>query len=218
MTFPDMKSYNEAFNKTVAEIQHGIGQTMVTLGQQALSKIKDRIRETGKDADDTSFHSPKYAGYSEKDMLVGCKSMNVSVCKSFFGKQKNKELKWVTLGGNRYEQFLSASAGGNTDLKRLAVLEGGYKKFRELHGRRTDIVNFSFYNNMWDDIAVVSGPSDHQNGTVIIGARQDIEKKKLSGLTKRFGDILDLSTSEIDELKSDFGLKVLNVFKEHNLA
>lgn len=201
MTFPDMKSYNEAFNKTVAEIQHGIGQTMVTLGNNAFTLLKKRVTETGKDANGVA-----YKPYSTKPMLANCSSMTTEGCnKIASSKPKRKELSWVTL------------KRGDRNI-RLFELKGGYKQFRELQNRRTDIVNFSFYNDMWNDIGIISGPSDHQNGTVIIGAKQEEQKKKLEGNTARRGDILDLSTSEIDELKSDFGLKVLNVFKEHNLA
>ena len=47
---------------------------------------------------------------------------------------------WVTLGGNRYSQMLSASAGGSIDLKRLAILKGGYKKLRALWGFRLSLL------------------------------------------------------------------------------
>jgi hypothetical protein len=70
---------------------------------------------------------------------------------------------------------------------------------------------------MWNDINIVSKATDHQTGTVILGAKQDIEKKKLAGNTKRRGDILDLNEKEIDELKKTYGLSVLQIFKENGL-
>ena len=70
---------------------------------------------------------------------------------------------------------------------------------------------------MWSDISVISNNSDHTKGVVIIGAKKDEEKKKLSGNTQRKGDILDLSIKEQDELMKRFNLETLNIFKENGL-
>ncbi len=133
-------------------------------------------------------------------MLIGSKSMNSSVANSVFGKKKNKDLKWVTIGD-----------------KHLAVLEGGYKKYRELHGRQTDHVDFSFNNSMWNDINIISNSSDHSNGMVIIGAKEEKQKDKLAGNTARRGDILDLSKAEIEDIKAAYKLEVLKVLKSNGL-
>jgi hypothetical protein len=106
---------------------------------------------------------------------------------------------------------------------RLFVLPGGYKQFRELHGRRTDITNFSFYNDMWnnilvtkrDDPGLLSTDAQHKKGMAIIGARDDAQKKKIAGNTKRRGDILDLSISEVEYLAQTHKLSSLNVYKSN---
>lgn len=199
MTLPE---YNRRLEQTSWDIQNRIGETIVELGTEALTLIKKRVQETGKNAEGNDFPP-----YSQKSMLVGCKSMNDDVCKSFFGKEKNKQLSWVTLDriNNKGKKI------------RLAVLEGGYKKFREMHNRRTDIVNFTFYNDMWSDIKIVSKKTEHNTGTVVIGAEKEEEKKKLEGNTKRKGTILDLSDSEIEELKHDFKLKTLYIIRNNGI-
>jgi len=84
-------------------------------------------------------------------------------------------------------------------------------------GRPTDKVDFSVSGRMWANITVISNTSNHRAGLAIIGAKDEPEKKKLAGNTKRKGDILDLSQKEQDELKADFNLQVLNIFRENGL-
>lgn len=192
MTFPEL---DKKYDNIVRDLATARGQMMVDLGVSALMMIKKRVQETGTDA-----KGSKYRPYSTKAMLVGCKGMNVAVCKSFFGKEKNKEHQWRTVNG-----------------RHLAILPGGYKQFREMHGRQTSHVDFSFSNSMWNDINVISNSGQHQQGIAVIGARQDIEKKKLAGNTERRGDILDLSQKEIDQLKTQYNLQVLQIFRNNGL-
>lgn len=203
---------DKAYTATLKDLQSN--NIMASVGVSGLSLLRDRIQKTGIDA-----KGNKFKAYSTKDMLIGKSSFpKKSVQIEVFGsKEKRKNLEWVTLGGNRFAQFLEVSAGGDNGLKRLAVLKGGYKKWRELMGAQTDHVDFSVSNNMWNDINLISSNADHQKGIAIIGAKQDIEKKKLAGNTKRKGDILDLSKKEIDELMLLYNLRTLNVFKENGL-
>jgi cupin superfamily acireductone dioxygenase involved in methionine salvage len=66
---------------------------------------------------------------------------------------------------------------------------------------------------MWQDINVIKST----NNSVTIGAKEELNKAKLAGNTKRRTDILDLNQKEIDELKKTYGLSVLNIFKENGL-
>jgi hypothetical protein len=214
-----LEEYNERFKEALRKVETDLGKTMVKIGQTALVRIKQRVIEEGKDAKGGGFPP-----YSTKPMLVGAKSFRKKDSQKFFGKDKNKLHRWVTLGGNRFEQFLEASAGGSGDIKRLAVLEGGYRELREIslgrgHG---DKVNFSFTNSMWGDIHIVSNSSDHDNGVVIIGALRQEEKDKLYYNTERNkrkggNEILDLSQSEIEEIKELYKVDVLNIFKSSGL-
>lgn len=193
MTFPELdKKLENVINDAKT---HYHGDLMANVGMHARKLIFERVTKTGVDAKGSKFRP-----YSTKPMLVGCKSMNDKVCKSFFGKERNKELRWVTI-----------------DKKRLAILEGGYKKFRELHGRQTAFVDFTFGGNMWSDINLISSSSDHQKGVAIVGARSPEEKKKLAGNTKRRGDILDLRSSEIDLLMKEYSLDFLQVIRNDGL-
>jgi hypothetical protein len=195
MTFPEL---DKKFDKIVKDLTGSFNaEIMVKIGISALTFIKQRVQETGVDA-----HGKKFAPYSTKDTLIGSTSFLQKAAgdKLLGSKEKRKKLEWRTVNGHR-----------------LAILEGGYKKIRELQGRQTDHVDFSVTNNMWNDINIISKAGEHQKGTVIIGAKQDKEKKKLAGNTKRKGDILDLNQKEIDDLKLTYNLGVLNIFKENGL-
>jgi hypothetical protein len=189
--------YNKSLDRVVKDMKgQANAEIMVKLGIEAKRLIFNRIIETGVNAE-----GQKFKPYSKKPMLTNCSSMILSSCSKVAGsKDKRKELKWVTINGHK-----------------LFVLEGGYKQFRETQGRQTAFVDFSFTQEMWKDINVLSNNSDHQRNTVIIGAKDDIEKKKLEGNTKRRGDILDLSTKEIEDLKLTYNLGVLKIFKQNGL-
>lgn len=193
-----LDEYNKNLNGVVKDLQSGAhGQIMVKMAINALTLIKKRVQETGVDA-----NGKKYDPYSTKPILVGSKSFIQKAAgdKLLGSKPKRKQLEWVTINGHR-----------------LAILKGGYKQVRELQGRQTEHVDFSVTNNMWNDINIISKGPDHERGIAIIGAKQDIEKKKLAGNTKRRGDILDLSESEIDQLKKSYNLDVLQIFKNNGL-
>mgnify|MGYP006921349274 CR=1 FL=1 len=199
MTLPE---YNKKLDKTIADlsVKYG-GNIMAGVATNALTMIKKRVQETGTNAKGT-----KFPAYSTKPMLIGSSSFPTKAVgqKVFGSKEKRKSMEWRTLGEGE-------------DAKRLAILQGGYKEWRALMGRQTGHVDFSVSNEMWNDINVISKQSDHAKGIAIIGAKKDSEKRKLEGNTKRKGDILDLSLSEINELKRDYNLEVLNIFKNNGL-
>jgi hypothetical protein len=194
MTFPE---YDKKFTKTINDLKGDYNaKIMLGVGLEATRMIKQRVQETG-----TNAKGAKYKPYSTKPMLANCSSMILSACSKIAGsKSKRKELDWVTIKGHK-----------------LFELPGGYKQYRELMGRQTDHVDFSVTNAMWNDINVISKQGDHQKGIAIIGAKQEIEKKKLAGNTKRRGDILDLSAKEIEELKGTYNLGVLQIFRNNGL-
>jgi len=198
----ELDEFSRQLDDDIRQIETSLGETMVKIGQTALARIKQRVQEEGKDATGNTFPP-----YSTNDMLVGCKSFRSKDCSKFFGKEKNKQHQWVTL-----------KRGG--DMYRLAVLEGGYKELRNmsLGVGKGDKVDFTFTGAMWGDIHLISSSSDHDRGTVIIGAKRQEEKDKLTyntdrNLKKGGNEILDLSVAEINELKELFNQPILNIFK-----
>jgi hypothetical protein len=195
-----LEEYNKNLEKSMMDMELSLGNTMVKIGQSALVKIKQRVQEEGKNADGKDFPP-----YSQKPMLANCSSMTTGACSQIAGsKSKRRELKWVTLqrGGRNIKLF---------------EIEGGYKKFRELHGRQTDHVDFMFYGSMWGDITILSNNSQHNSGVVVIGPKTSEQMKKLEGNTKRKGTILDLSEKELIELAGTFKVDTLQILRNNGI-
>ena len=176
-----IKHMTEIINSSLTEF----GTVMYSVAQTANTLIKQRVVETGKDAQGNMFPP-----YSTKNMLVNCsnKYMSVAVCNQLAGsKEKRKDLNWVTVKkGER--------------ASRLFELEGGYKQFRELHGRQTAHVDFTWSGELMANIQVVSDQSEHKSGHARISTLSDEKNLILAGNTERKGEILMLSDSEVNEI------------------
>ena len=195
---------------------------MEKLAMDALSAIKTRVIEKGEMAS-----GGKFPAYSTKPMLANRGSFKTGAAynKIAGSKKKRKELKWVTIGGSSgFASYLAVSSGtskGDVNEGKGATLfeiPGGYKQFRELHGRPTGHVDFSFTNEMWNDITLKSSVEDHRSGLAVIGAVEALQKKKLAGNTERKGEILALSQTEINDLVRTYDEMIENIFRKNGLA
>lgn len=198
-----IEEYGDRLGNMIAELRAKRDQILTGVGMNAIQQIRSRIVETGKKASGSKFASPDNpSGYSRKPMLTNYtafwkKSGHDLIAGS---KAKRRELKWVTLKrGDR--------------LIRLFVLRGGYEQFRQLQGRRIDIVNFSFTNTMWSSMRVKAKEGD----TVTIGVTRQENIKKMEGLTKRFGKILELSKDEERKVRADMKKDVLEIVKRYGI-
>lgn len=128
-----------------------------------------RIFNIGNATDET-----KIGDYSTKDMLVGAKAFtNKGKADAFFS---DDELEWVTL----------KTPKGN---KKLAVVKGGYKKFRELAGFRSDTVDLQLTGGLMGSIIV------DYNSRVM--GFNNAEKVKIAGyLEEHFGKKIFEPTDE----------------------
>lgn len=192
----------------------GIGHALTMAANDGERLFKKRVQEEGKNAEGNPFPA-----YSTRPMLAGRSSFKTDKAFNAIAgsKAKRKELKWVTLGGNRYQQYLSESAGDGSNLKKLFVLPGGYKQFRELHSRQTKFVDFTFSGDMMNNIKVKSSSSDHSNGVAVIGPTKDIEIRKMEGNQNRKGTIMSLSNDEVKLVSRTFEEEILKYWRKHGL-
>ena len=178
----------------------GMAVIMIKLAEDATAMIKNRIINSGRDA-----QGQLYPAYSTTPMLTNCSALTNSACKQKTGsKKKRKELEWVTI----------KKGGKNV---RLFELPGGYKEFRELHGRQTGFVDFAFSGRMWDSVQVVSSAAEHQKGQARISALSAEQMKKLEGHTERKGVLLDLSDEEVAILQEQVTNWVSDLVKKSGL-
>jgi len=190
---------NNKFDAIINDIQSNeMGNIMVSIASDALVTIRERIKESG-----TNAEGGQYPPYSTNPMLSGCKNfIQKAACERYV---KKDDTKWVMIDR------------GTPQMRPLFVIPGGYKEFREIQGRQTGFVDFSFSNRMWNNIKIVSDNSEHNQGIARIAATTDEDKKKLEGNTKRKGKILKLSQSEISELSRRFSTKITQIFERHGL-
>ena len=192
-----IEELDNRFDKIIEET-NALGTIMVQIASSALTMVRDRVIETGENAEGS-----KYDPYSTTPMLANCSSMNVAACGTVAGsKEKRKDLKWVTIkrGGRNIKLF---------------EIPGGYKQFRELHGKQTGFVDFSFSGRMWANIQIVSDNSEHNSGVARISAASEENQKKLAGNTKKRGPILKLSQSEISTLGKDYNTHVMQIIEKY---
>lgn len=172
------------------------GSIMIKMANEALILNRQRVQEKGQNADGSA-----YKPYSTKPMLAGRTGMTTSAYSSIAGsKDKRAELEWVTYKG-----------------RKLFELPGGYKQFRELHGRQTGFVDFTFTGRMWSNIKLVSDRAELNSGVAVIKPSEDIQKKKLAGNTERRGDILALSKTEEQRLADIYSVWIEGALRKFKL-
>ena len=172
------------------------GDIMVKMASEALTLNKQRVQESGKNAKGESFDK-----YSTKPMLSGSKNMTRSAFSSIAGsKKKRAELDWVKVKGHS-----------------LFVIPGGYKQFRELHGRQSAFVDFTMSGRMWNNVKLVSDRAELNSGVAVIKATEDLQKKKLAGNTERRGEILGLSKEEEQRLSDIYEVWIEGGLKKFKL-
>jgi Tfp pilus assembly protein PilV len=192
MTFEQAIQNNKAF---ADEWQAELSPLIIEMGTTGVTMMKNRILQRGMNAD-----NQKYDPYSTAPMLTNCSAMTDAAC----AKTKTKDKKWVTL-----------KRGGRNI--RLFELAGGYKEFRELHGRQTGFVDFAFSGRMWADVQIVDTKFGKNTATATIGTLTDEQNKKLAGNTARRGDILELSDEEIAKLGEIVTKRIDNLLAKHDL-
>lgn len=190
--------YSKRLNGVIKDLQGGAnGQIMAQVASDALAMVKKRVQDKGENAE-----GAKFPAYSTKPMLASRKGMTGKAYSSIAGsKDKRRELEWVTINGHK-----------------LFSIPGGYKQYRDLSGRQSGFVDFTFTGSMWNNIKLISPKSELDSGVAVIKPTKDIEKKKLAGNTERKGEILALSDKEKQRLVQIYESGIENVFRKNQLV
>lgn len=135
--------------------------------------------------------------YSTKPTLIGAKSFTTkgAAAKAFAQikrEQKAGTSKWVTVKGNR-----------------LAELQGGYKKIREIEGKAINVVNLNRTGKLQFDLKVEKQGRDYvigfqtQYGTKLREYMEEHFSKKIYGLTAQDNKIaLDIAMKYVKKQKN----------------
>jgi hypothetical protein len=170
-------SYTSNIQKVLDEIAFKLGHLpiddiTVSIGQALVASNIERIHEKGKAVDNTPIGQ-----YSTKDILVGKKSFaKKSAWDSLYNSNK-KTNNWRTIKKNDKNY-------------KLILLKGGYKKLRELQGKKTNVVNLNYTSKLQSELnlVVVNNKADigftTSYGGTISEALEDKYGKKIWGVSK----------------------------------
>jgi len=151
---------SKGFRKFIIGIASEIAQNDMA------SLIADRMINRGQHADGGKDF------YSTKPILIGQSSFTSKTAanKVLGSKRKRKKLKWVSYNGNN-----------------LAVLEGGYKKIREIEGRTINFMNYERTGRMWKGFGVIGKKKEKDYITILLGGKNKDSQEKINMNSSRYG-------------------------------
>lgn len=177
----DINQYRAKLNKLIGTFNQQL-MAMVTIKGKGVSdlneKIRIRVRNTG-----TNAKGSKFKPYSTGFLLL----------------RPSME---ATIGaGNMRKALAEANWYTTKSGKKHAILPGGYKRLRELSGRKTAFKNFEFTTAMWKDYGIKDKKVEDTNIKII--SKGDKEQYKIDFNSEREGiEIIEPSQKEIEEFNA----------------
>ena len=162
--------------KGVAEMRQLQGEVAALL----LAANQNRVHTDGKNTNEEEIGQ-----YSTATTLIGAKSFRKkSSVNATFGKTKNKQYRWVTVNGHR-----------------LAVLDGGYKKIRDIDGDFTGHVILKRTGKMYKDLHM-----EEKQGEWVIGFPANYSSRltyrdMIAGFEKKYRGVRIWGVSPSEEKK-----------------
>lgn len=178
----DIKQYTERLanmvNEAATEAREGI---YIRNGNMLLANIKNRIQREGKDS-----IGAKMSDYSNKPAYYKRDSFVKKGAFKGVGKNGGKKFK----NGNSHKSM---------------YLNNGYKEFREIQGRQTQIKDLTLSGDLM--LSYVLGTAEN---AILLGFNQTLQSKKRKGLEKQNGgQIFKATDAEIGDFNE-------NVVKQQN--
>jgi len=93
----------------------------------------------------------------------------------------------------------------------------GYLTYKKKEGKYRGFVDFSFTNDMWSRIKLISPKDELDKGIAVIKATTSFEQNKLNWNTEKKGDILALNEKEKQSLVKSYEQGILNMFRKNQL-
>lgn len=138
------------------------------------------------------------------------------------------------------------TTGIDANCNKYHAYSAWYQKYKTEKGKNKGFTDFSFTNRMWTNIQLIKDKSNgtiavitaqdkgSKGGNISVPVKAHKRKgkqiaattknvyvpsnyEKLEKNTKSFGEILNLSKQEIEDLKKDYDNGILQIFREHGL-
>ncbi|MFA5418337.1 MAG: hypothetical protein WC341_07755 [Bacteroidales bacterium] len=159
-----------------------------------ISDVKGRVSQG------MNYEGQPFSPYSTRTMLVGRKSFKTGAAWAAFGGQSKQAKGLKGKRGVKATQpfdWRTIKRGGGT--YRLMLLEGGYKKLRELHSKSSDKKIFFWEGTMMNSIMAYPPEMSGTRASIIYKPNIGYEAQKMKWLQDREGtQIMMPSKAEVD--------------------
>ena len=138
--------------------------------------------------------------------------------------ETGKDSKGTQLGDyseNGISAFYFIGKGSkSTDAKLKKLQKEGkkvsYSDFRKLDGKQNKHVDLTFSGRMWRGIGLVQTNTQNNRTTVKVGPKDAYTDKVSESNSKRYGNFLNLSSEEVEEIEEDIQFDIEAIIKKHS--
>lgn len=202
----DLTTLSVKLKKYSDGVLQSVPAAMREVSLSIISDVKERVISRGQAADGSMF-SP----YSTRTMLVGRTSFKTAQAFNAFVKEgkESKGLKGKKgVKMTKTVDWRTIKRGGQT--YRLMLLEGGYKKLRELHGHPTSKKIFYWDGTMLNSVFPKDPVQSGYRFSSVYGPNIERELLKMSGLQSREGKKLLAPSEQEKQRGREIFFKLLN--------
>jgi hypothetical protein len=138
--------------------------------------------------------------------------------------ETGKDSKGTQLGDyseNKISPFYFIGKGSKATDSKLKKLQREKKKisysdFRRLDGKQNKHVDLTFTGGMWRGIGLVQSNTSNNRTTVKIAPKDERTDKVSESNSKRYGNFLNLSSEEVEELEEDIQFEVESIINKYS--
>lgn len=94
--------------------------------------------------------------------------------------------------------FIPQGKNGRRKTAKTMYLQHGYKQLRDIQGRPTDVVNFTYTGDL-----MASYQLAQETKRVLLGLTSEVQSRKRKALEKRFGSVLSATKQELQEYSDE---------------
>lgn len=181
-----MDEFARKLQREARELNSATSKALREAAGKSTARIAVRVFDNGLNGNNISIGS-----YSTKDMLVGASNWAKQSARDAFFRSK-PPFRTILTRGRRQP---------------LAVLEGGYKRFRELNGRQSSRVDLSFTGNLQKDFGLFDAVN--AEGGVEQGFKRTENVAKALGAFDKYGNVWAAGAVENERFLKEFNELVL---------
>ncbi len=199
-----LQEFDRQLQGFIAELDQTREQEALAMASNALSSISARVINQGKKADGNQFPP-----YSETQMPVWFYAGKPTRAGSAYGKLQ-KAVKSGKIGSKK--KVKSKATG-----KDYVLETASYKEWREVNNLPTDVKNFSFTGQMWQQVGVemVLNSPDRRLVVVHVKGLTKEAREKLSYAAVRHGNILSISPEELDRVRRANEMRIQRIAEKY---